>query len=140
MVKALSNTIAQFSKGEPVASTNEISHISSTTTIRGEVVSNGNMRIDGNVEGKISSSGHLTIGEMAVINGDIECATVDFRGSIVGNLYVNDVLCLKNTASVEGDINTRKLQVELGARINGSCHMYKKEEPAYPSAPEPEAE
>ena len=141
MVKTSSNFSSQVSKGEPEtpAIPNEVSQITSSTTIKGEIVSNGSMRIDGIVEGKISGTGHLTIGEKAVIKGDIECSTVDFSGTIVGNMYVSDVLCVKSTASVDGDINARKLHVELGASVNGTCHMFKSEEPAYRAEPEPKS-
>ena len=118
------------------------SHISAGTTVKGEILTNDDVRVDGRVEGKIFSKGKVTVGEGAVMQGDIKCSNVDFFGSVDGDLYVKDVLCLKNTSSVNGNIHTRKLQVDLGARLNGSCHMLKDTpapvpQPAEDAAPAP---
>lgn len=132
MVKSLSNNREQTYREESVTPSfsGEISRVSTATSIKGEIVSNGSMQIDGNVEGKISCAGHLVVGQTAVIKGDIQCSTVDFCGSIVGNLYVEDTLNVKKTACIDGDINAKKMCVELGAALNGCCRTYKADVPA----------
>lgn len=107
----------------PVVNINELSRISTSTTIKGEVNSQSDIRIDGNIEGKITSCGRVVVGENAVIKGDIVCENVDFWGTIEGNLYVKDTLTLKDTSKVKGNLNTRRLVVELGASFDGNCKM-----------------
>lgn len=102
------------------------------TVIKGEVISTNDITVDGRLEGKLTSKGTTVIGENAEIVGDIDSANVEFYGKIKGDICVSDVLKLKNTASVSGNIRTRKLQVDLGAQLNGSCHMFKSPEPSEP--------
>ena len=102
---------------------NEISRISAGTVIRGEISSPTDLRIDGTFQGKIYSKGKVTVGEKAVINGDIICQSVDFAGTMKGNFFVKDTLSLKSSCKVDGDLNTRRLQMELDANFNGNCRM-----------------
>lgn len=103
--------------------TNEISRISAGTIIKGEISSPTDLRIDGIFNGKIYSKGKVTIGEKAVINGDIICQNVDFMGTMKGNFYVKDTLSLKSNCKIDGDLNIRRLQMELDATFNGNCRM-----------------
>lgn len=125
MVKDLSSRLQKLKIEAPVSNSSETSRITAGTTVKGEIITDSDIRIDGTVEGRVNSSGKVIVGERAVMSGDIECSTVDFWGTIEGNMNVGDVLSLKHTACVNGDIRTRKIQVELGAQINGSCHMHK---------------
>ena len=102
---------------------NEISRISAGTVIKGEISSPTDLRIDGTFQGKIYSKGKVTVGEKAVINGDIICQSVDFAGTMKGNFFVKDTLSLKSSCKVDGDLNTRRLQMELDANFNGNCRM-----------------
>ena len=63
------------------------------------------------------------MGEKAQIKGDIICQNVDFIGTMHGNFYVKDTLSLKGGCTVEGDLNIKRLQVELDAKFNGNCRM-----------------
>lgn len=105
------------------SSINQVSRISSGTKVKGEIVTDSDIRIDGEFEGKLVSKGRVVIGETAVITGDIVGTNVDFWGKMKGNFYVKDTLSLKSSAQVDGDMHTKRLQVELNARFNGSCHM-----------------
>ena len=122
---------------------NEISRISAGTVIKGEISSPTDLRIDGTFQGKIYSKGKVTVGEKAVISGDIICQSVDFAGTMKGNFYVKDTLSLKSSCKVDGDLNTRRLQMELDANFNGNCRMIteadfaKLTEGAAPAAPKP---
>ena len=102
---------------------NEISRISAGTVIKGEIISPGDIRIDGSFEGKIVSKGRVVVGEKAVIKGDVVCENVDFWGKINGSFFVKDTLALKEGCTVEGDLHVRRLVVELGARFDGRCAM-----------------
>lgn len=103
--------------------TNEASRISAGTVFTGEIHSPGDIRIDGTFEGKVISNGRVSVGEKAVIKGDIVCENVDFWGRIGGNFFVKDTLTLKEGCTVKGDLHVRRLVVELGARFDGHCTM-----------------
>lgn len=127
MVKDLSNKfpVLRDSMGEQRSVINDSSHIASGTLIKGEITTDADIRIDGSIDGKINSKSKVVIGERSIVEGDISAGNVEFWGTINGDVYVRDVLSLKNTACVNGNIHTRKLQVELGAQLNGECHMRK---------------
>jgi cytoskeletal protein CcmA (bactofilin family) len=108
---------------EPNVISNEQSRVSAGTVIKGEISSPNDIRIDGTFEGKIYSKGRVTIGEKAVIKGDIIGQNVDFWGTIKGNFYVKDTLSLKGGCVVDGDLHIKRLQVELDAKFNGNCKM-----------------
>lgn len=102
---------------------NEISRISAGTVIKGEISSPSDLRIDGTFQGKIYSKGKVTVGDKAIINGDVIAQNVEFAGTIKGNFFVKDTLSLKSSCRVDGDLNTRRLQMELDATFNGNCRM-----------------
>ena len=101
----------------------EISRISAGTVFKGEISSPTDLRIDGIFQGKIYSKGKVSVGEKAVVSGDIICQNVDFAGTMKGNFFVKDTLSLKSSCKVDGDLNTRRLQMELDATFNGNCRM-----------------
>ena len=108
---------------DPIVDVNDVSHISAGTIVKGEISSLNDIRVDGTVEGKIYSKGKIVVGEAASITGALVCSNVDFWGKMEGDVYVKDTMSLKGAASVNGNINVRKFQVEMGAQINGTCHM-----------------
>lgn len=110
-----------MAKTESTLNVNSISRISSGTVIKGEILSPGDIRIDGSFEGKLHSKGRVVIGETAVIKGDIFCDNVDLWGKVEGNIYVKDTLALKEGCVVNGNLHIKKLSVELGAIFNGNC-------------------
>lgn len=110
-----------MAKTETTVNVNSISRISAGTVIKGEILSPGDIRIDGTFEGKIQSKGRVVIGETAVISGDIVCVDVDLWGKVEGNVFVKDTLALKEGCTVNGNLHVRKLSVELGAVFNGNC-------------------
>ena len=107
----------------PVVDVNDVSHISASTVVKGEVSSLSDIRVDGNVQGKLFSKGKVVVGEAATLSGTLACTNVDFWGKIEGDIYVKDTLSLKSTSSVNGNINVRRFEVEMGAQINGTCSM-----------------
>lgn len=110
-----------MAKTETTLNVNSISRISAGTVIKGEILSPNDIRIDGTFEGKVQSKGRVVIGETAVIKGDIVCNDVDLWGKVDGNIFVKDTLALKEGCVVNGNLNVRKLSVELGATFNGNC-------------------
>ncbi len=108
---------------------NDVSRISAGTVIKGDITSPNDIRIDGTFEGRIFSQAKVVVGEKAVIKGDVICNNADFWGTMIkGNFFVKDTLSLKDTCVVDGDLHTGRLQVELGAKLTGSCRIITEEE------------
>lgn len=102
---------------------NSVSRISEGTSIKGEINSPYDIRLDGNFEGKLVSAGKVVIGEKACVKGDVVCASMDIYGNLEGNVFVKEVLTLKEGCKVKGNLNIRKLIVELDSEFNGNCRM-----------------
>src|SRR6187549_1288762 len=90
--------------------------ISAGTTIKGDLSSNSDLRIDGTVIGNINSSAKIVIGNSGVVEGDI-------FGNTSGTIKVKELLQLRGECVVNGNIYAGKLQVEPSATFNGQCHM-----------------
>lgn len=97
--------------------------IGSNTSIIGDVISEGDFRIDGKVEGTIKTAGRVVIGKLGVAIGKIECVDADVEGSFVGELQVENLLTLKSSAKISGDVKAGKLSVEPNAEFNATCTM-----------------
>lgn len=108
--------------------TAEVSRLASGLFLKGEVNSEGDIRIDGTVEGDIKSAGKIVVGEGASIKGRIFCSVLDFAGTLDGEIYVKDTLSIKKSADIKGNVFTARIQVELGASINGTFKMFTSEE------------
>ena len=107
---------------------NDVSRIAQGASIRGTFTSSTDIRVDGQVSGTVFSEGKVVTGETARLSGKLLCANADFRGRMEGDIYVKDLLSLKNPADVTGNLYVSKIQVELGVRINGAIKMISEEE------------
>ncbi len=86
-------------------------------TIRGDFVTDGDLHLDGTVEGDFKA-GRLTIGETGAVTGSLQAESVEVRGRISGTLSARQVrLCA--TARVDGDISHAELAIEAGAHFEG---------------------
>ena len=101
------------------------SRIESSTSIKGDIVSEGDFRIDGTLEGSIKTNGKIVIGKEGLVNGGLSCNNADVEGKIKGNLFVSGTLSLRSTCHIEGEVVIGKLMVESGANFNASCSMNK---------------
>lgn len=97
--------------------------IAESTLFKGDIVSQGDFRIDGTVEGSIKTEGRVIIGKKGVVKGDVSCGNADFEGVFLGELEVQTLLTLKSTANISGTVCIGKLMVEPGAEFNASCTM-----------------
>lgn len=97
--------------------------IANKTKIIGDIESDGDYRIDGTVEGTIKTSGRVIIGVDGIIKGDVECSNADIEGTFSGKLLVSDLLSLKSSAVINGEVFINKLSVEPGAIFNATCSM-----------------
>lgn len=94
--------------------------IQNGTILEGKVESEGNIRIDGKLEGLLTTNGKLVVGETGVIIGNVRCENANIEGRVEGELVVNGLLVLKQKAIINGDISTKKIVVEEGAIFNGT--------------------
>lgn len=100
-----------------------INLIGNGTTIIGDITSNGDIRIDGSLKGNISISGKLVVGSSGNIEGNVTCQNADVSGKINGKINVTELLSLKSTAKLLGDIVTGKITIEPNATFTGTCNM-----------------
>jgi cytoskeletal protein CcmA (bactofilin family) len=97
--------------------------IKADTHITGDISSEGDFRFDGSLKGTIHIKGKLVVGPTGNIDGEITCQNADISGTIKGNLTVHELLSLKSTSKLTGDIVANKLAIEPGANFSGSCSM-----------------
>lgn len=93
------------------------------TEITGDVNSNGDIRIDGSLTGNLKTAGKVVIGETGKVKGEINCKNSEVLGQIDGKIQVSELLSLKATAKIFGDIITKKLAIEPGSKFTGNCNM-----------------
>ena len=97
--------------------------IGQRTSILGDINSNGDIRVDGTLKGSIKTEGKVVLGKEGVVEGDVICQNADISGVIKAKITVSNLLSLKDTAKLKGDIVTNKLSIEPGAEFTGSCSM-----------------
>src|SRR6202012_3463306 len=97
--------------------------IGAGTTMKGDITSQGDLRIDGTLVGNINCSAKVVIGANGVVQGDINGQQADIMGKVTGTIKVKDLLQLKGGSLLNGNIQAGKLQIEPTASFNGECHM-----------------
>lgn len=100
-----------------------INLIAAGTTIKGDIKSEGDIRVDGTLVGSIYSKGKVVIGATGKAEGEIQCQNADVSGTLKVKITVAELLSLKSTAKLVGEIITNKLAIEPGANFSGSCSM-----------------
>ncbi len=91
--------------------------------VMGDMITESNLRVDGEVIGNVSSAAKVVIGASGYIKGNLTCTDADIEGKVEGTLMVDGLLVLRSRANIEGEITTSKLQVEEGAQFSGQCRM-----------------
>jgi cytoskeletal protein CcmA (bactofilin family) len=102
--------------------------IGKATKVVGEIHSDGSLRIDGKIDGAVDVKGFLTIGPTANVKAEVRANEAIVSGIVNGNIIVEEKLELEKTARIKGDIITKVLTVNTGARFNGKCQMGTEEE------------
>lgn len=100
-----------------------INLIAKGTRITGDIASDGDLRIDGEISGNLETKGRLVIGASGRIDGEIRCKSSEISGTHKGKLFVNELLSLRASSNVSGEIVTGKLSIEPGAYFAGTCTM-----------------
>lgn len=105
----------------------EISNSSNTigkgTFLEGNIETHGNIRIEGKIKGDVRSKQKVALGNSSHVDGNIIAQNADIEGEVKGRIEIAELLVLKATAVINGDISTAKMVVEPGAIFNGACKM-----------------
>ena len=115
-----------FSNNNMKNSTNNtsvVNMVGNGTVIIGDIQSKSDIRIDGTLKGSVKTDGKLVVGSSGVVEGDVVCSNADISGEIKAKITVSQLLSLKSTSKLNGDIVTNKLSIEPGATFSGSCSM-----------------
>lgn len=123
MFNSKPNNPGEIMNKSPETTNASINLIGTGTTIEGDIKSSGDIRVDGTVYGSVQSKAKVVLGATGLVEGDINSQNADISGTIKGKTVCSELLFLKATARVTGDIITGKLVVEVGATFTGSCNM-----------------
>jgi cytoskeletal protein CcmA (bactofilin family) len=93
------------------------------TVTEGNVIAESDIRVDGIIKGNLRCSARVIIGPSGFVEGEINCQNAMIEGKFVGILRVAELLNVKETADVSGDVTTGKLTISAGALFNVTCNM-----------------
>ena len=97
--------------------------IGAGTTVTGDIVFAGGLRIDGTVEGNVHASGTeastLVISEKARVQGEIRVSHLVINGEVEGPVHASDYLELQAKARVKGDVHYQRMEMHVGATVEG---------------------
>ena len=117
------NSKSKSETAESVVPSGSATIIGSGTSLKGDITSSGDLRIDGTLVGNIICSSKVIIGANGVVEGDISGQQADIMGKVTGTIKVKELLQLKSNCLVNGNLYSAKLQIEPAASFNGQCHM-----------------
>lgn len=98
----------------------ELNKIINGTSFNGDITSNGDFRIDGALKGSLNSKGKLVVGPTGNIEGEIRCKNAEVFGKINAKLYVEELLSLRSSADLNGEVIYNKIAIEAGAKLVGT--------------------
>lgn len=98
-------------------------HLAAGTKVKGDIITQGDIRIDGTVDGSIVAEGKLVVGNTGHILGEVTCTTANISGTIEGHLDVAEMMKVQATGKVSGEICYGKLTVEPGAELEGKFSL-----------------
>ncbi len=101
----------------------KMNRIAEGTQLNGDIVSDADIRIDGTLIGNCTIKGKLVIGQTGYVEGNIKCQNIDVEGKFLGKLEAHELLNIKATAAIKGDVVVGKLGVEPGASFIATCSM-----------------
>jgi cytoskeletal protein CcmA (bactofilin family) len=112
-----------MAKLNEVETTAAINLISNGTEITGNIASTGDIRIDGYLNGNLNTKGKVVIGPSGRVKGEVVCKNLEVSGTIDGKVAVENLLNLKASSKINGEIATSRLSIEPGAKFTGTCKM-----------------
>ena len=98
------------------------------SAISGDVHADGFIRVEGDIDGNLESTGHIDIGNAARINGNITAQSVVLGGIVLGDIYAPDGIKLLSSSAVIGNISTKKLEIQENVIFHGHCIALKNED------------
>jgi len=104
-------------------SENGINRIVEGTLVEGTISSDSNLRIDGEFKGNLTTKGRLVVGLKGKVSGIINCLCCDVEGTLAGEVTVLELLSIKSSSTVQGDLYYGQLSVEAGAKALGTFRM-----------------
>ena len=104
-------------------SNESVNSIGKGSVLDGSINAPGDIRIDGVVKGALIAGGRLVLGKSGQIEGDVQCGSAVISGELKANITSKELLVLKETAQLYGDIKTEKISIEPGAMFSGRCEM-----------------
>jgi cytoskeletal protein CcmA (bactofilin family) len=104
----------------------ELNFIGHTTSIEGNIVSDGDLHINGKIKGKIRCSGSISLGDEGAIDGEVYAENAIIGGMIQGKIVVKNKVTLESKSSLVGELTCARLVIEEGANFDGSSSMGKK--------------
>lgn len=107
----------------PLVSSKPETTIGANTRFVGSLTSDGNVRIDGSVEGDVEILGNLIVGETGRVIATIKAQNVHVSGAVKGEITASENLEISPTGKVWGDINTAALHIEPGGLFRGQSAM-----------------
>lgn len=110
-----------FNKAENDSNLTDPTKISQSTSIDGEISSKNDIRLDGNLKGKIFCKKKIIIGKTAVFIGELHCENLIIEGAIDGQANVSDTTSMSASSSFNGSLSTHKFTIEYGASFDGNC-------------------
>ena len=120
----------------PVTNGNDVNVIAAGTVLTGDITAKSDCRIDGHVKGNVTSKSKIIIGRSGLVEGNITCNSVEIEGTVKAEtLNVSDLMTLKSSAKLQGNIVVGKIAIEPGAEFSGNCKMQTTKAPV---APQPE--
>jgi cytoskeletal protein CcmA (bactofilin family) len=107
----------------PGSDPNALNSLVKGTLVEGSVVAENDIRVDGIIKGILVCAAKVIIGPSGLIDGEVRCTNAVIEGKFTGKLLVSELLSVKETAEVVGDVRTTKLLVQPGAIFNVTCQM-----------------
>ncbi|MDD3711307.1 MAG: polymer-forming cytoskeletal protein [Patescibacteria group bacterium] len=116
-----------FKKEQNLNNLNEVETIiGESVQVKGNFESNGNIIVNGILDGEIKTKGAILVGDKAKINANIKAEEMAVKGKVIGNLKINGYLSIGGSAGVLGDIECSQISIEKGAEINGNIVVNEK--------------
>jgi cytoskeletal protein CcmA (bactofilin family) len=105
------------------AGSHSLNSLVTGTMVEGVIRSDNDIRIDGSIKGKLYCKAKVIVGPTGQIDGEIHCENAMIEGKFDGVLKVTELLNIRETAVIEGEVFTKKLIIAAGAVFNGTCNM-----------------
>lgn len=126
-------------KDNEIQNLGTVNNIAQGTQIEGNLNTSNDCRIDGTVRGNIVSKAKIVIGRSGQVLGNISCANIEIEGMVTAEtLLASELMSLKASAKLTGNVTVGKIAIEPGAEFSGTCKMQNHRPTANPSTAQPQ--